>query len=290
MHKFDVPSYWGPIGGFQFVNLRLAIRSGKKYFLISLLRNVLTYFVARSWVVRAAVNGFDEVSFATRTNHLNFKAIYGVTGPVISDQAVRMECVSRHSRAETRGARRLEVVWCGSVDARKNIKLLLDIAKRAKGKGLNIIFNVVGDGPLLKRSENSSRILGLSVVFHGHLPRPEVVDIFRLSDVVLSTSLSEANTATFFEGLESICIPIALDLDGFSTNITPDIGFLVDTDLPYVMIVDKFVEYLEALSNDGSNMAGLKQNIENQIFEYTWDTVFTKHDVILKGLLASNKD
>ena len=289
MHKLDVPSYWGPIGGFQFINLRLAFRSGKRYFLISLLRNLLTYCVGRSGIVRNSINGFDKVSFATLTNLDNFKTIYGVEGPIISDQAVSSNVVNfNQDRAQS--GRALEVVWCGSVDARKNIRLLLDIAKRSKERNLDITFNVVGDGPLLKSSKSVSRILELPVVFHGHIPRPQVGKILKQSDILLSTSLSEANTAIFFEGLESLCVPIALDLDGFRSNITPDIGILIDTNLPYAIIVDSYVEHLTTLSNDMSILTGIKKNIFENITKYKWDTLFNKHNLILKELLTLKKD
>jgi hypothetical protein len=87
LYKLGVPSYWGPVGGFQYINLKMAFKSSKMYFFTSAIRNVLTYFNARSSKVKDAISGFTTMSFATKTNLESFASVYSVEGPVLSDQA-----------------------------------------------------------------------------------------------------------------------------------------------------------------------------------------------------------
>ena len=88
LYRLGVPAYWGPLGGFQFVNLAMAWRSDRKYGALCLIRNVSTWLAARSATVRQAMRRFDRLSFATETNRANTARLTGRSGPVLSDQAI----------------------------------------------------------------------------------------------------------------------------------------------------------------------------------------------------------
>jgi glycosyltransferase involved in cell wall biosynthesis len=283
MYKLKIPSYWGPVGGFQFINLKLAYKSSKKYFVVSLIRNVLTYFNARNKKVKNALQGFDTLSFATATNLANFNSIYKVDGLVLSDQA----CVPKPfvRKKSDLSSCELLVTWCGSLDARKNVRLLLDIALRLKRLESRVFFNVLGDGPLRANAEKLQAKYGLdNIKFKGKVSRDLVDQEFLSSDVVCFTSLSEANTSTLFEGLQRRCIPIALDLDGFSTNISDDIGFRIDACQDYTDIVDEYAELLIRLASEPSLRETLLKGVQEKLADFSWDKLGECHRGILDEL------
>jgi glycosyltransferase involved in cell wall biosynthesis len=287
LYRLGIPSYWGPIGGFQYIDLKLAFRSSPRYGVISLVRNISTYLAAHSVYVKAAVEGFQRLSFATTTNRLNFEALYGVQGPVLSDQATARRAADVLDKPAPAP---LRVVWCGSVDARKNIRLLLDIAARLQSLGSPVSITVIGSGGQLEAAiqDAQTRQLG-NIRFTRQLPRPQVQQQFRAAHVLSFTSLSEANTSTFFEALEAGCIPVALDLDGFSSNITDDIGAKIGTAGGWDSIVDAYASCLAELAADSDRRARHVAAIQRDADRFSWATLAARHATILDGLAAKDR-
>jgi glycosyltransferase involved in cell wall biosynthesis len=282
LYRLGIPSYWGPIGGFQYIDLKLAFRSSPRYGVISLVRNISTYLAARSGYVKAAVKGFHRLSFATKTNKRNFEALYGIQGPVLSDQATALHEADLFDKSASPP---LSVVWCGSVDARKNIRLLLDIAARLQSMGAPVSFTVIGDGGQLEAAIQVAHTRQLdNIRFTRQLPRPQVQLQFREAHVLSFTSLSEANTSTFFEALEAGCIPVALDLDGFSSNITDDMGAKISTAGGWDAIVDAYANRLAELAVDPDRCARHVAAIQRNVDRFSWATLAAHHAAILDGL------
>jgi len=276
MYKLGVPSYWGPIGGIQYVNLKLAFKSSLRFGVIALIRNVLTWLALHSPTTKRAALGFDAVSFATSQNKMLFERAYKKKGPICSDQA----CFENPQAGSPNPlvSAPLKVMWCGSVDDRKNIKLLMTICKTCQNAGLDVSFKVIGGGPRLKWAQTFAKKNALkNVVLTGRVPRGQVASEMKAADVLVFTSLSEANTSTFFEGLQKTCIPVALDLDGFSTNITSKIGFKIDTDQPYIKIVNDYVFVLRELSMNHDYICQLRSNIKESLASYSWEELFLRH-------------
>lgn len=286
LHRLNAPTYWGPIGGFQYIDLALAFRSSPRYGLTSLVRNVLTFVSGRSRYVRQAIRGFDRLSFATLTNRDNFAKVYGqVDGPILSDQAADKPLAS--VVADQSALTALTVVWCGTVDARKNIRLLVDIAERVQARGFACEFKVIGSGSMLQSAKALSADKRLrNIEFLGQIPREEVRAVMRWSDVVCFTSLSEANTSTLFEALGEVCIPISLDLDGFSTNISDQIGFKVNARQPWDAIVDQYADHLESLARNPKLRTDLVDMIVRDFETYSWRTLAARHAEIISGMIA----
>lgn len=287
LHRLAIPGYWGPIGGFQYINLSMAFRSNPKYAVMSVIRNISTYFAARSGYVRSAVRGFDRLSFATETNRRNFGDLYRVTGPVLSDQATAGSTATVAAAAKPL-LPPLRVIWCGSIDARKNIGLLVDIAARLQQLGSAVDITVIGSGGMLAgvtRRVESSQLSNIR--FTGQIPRADVQALFQSAHVLCFTSLSEANTSTFFEALEAGCVPFALDLDGFSSNITDDIGYKIAIRSGWSAVVDDYAGKLDALSKNSSRLAQFSQAVYAALPDHSWKTLAGRHREILQSLSAT---
>lgn len=284
-YEIGIPSYWGPIGGCQYINLRLAFKSNWLYGFTSLIRNLLTKINSKGTKTSRAINGYDRVSFATANNRDILGNIYGVKGPIISDQACSSSCANIGTVKQK--SKRVVATWCGSVDARKNINLLIDIAFAVKKADLNVFFNVLGEGSLLSFAKRKSSRLELdNISFEGHVTRESVQKSFDDSDVLIFTSLSEANTSTFFEAVERNCLPIALDIDGFSENIFNNSGYKVSADQPYASIIEDYVKFFSLLESDLSSRETLRENLNVSIDSLSWKSLGSKHKAILDDLLS----
>lgn len=284
MYKLGIPSYWGPIGGFQYIDLQLAFRSSFRYGAVSVIRNFSTFMAARSAYVTSAVKGFNKLSFATVTNRNNFALLHKVTGPVLSDQATVAS--ARHKDIATkRHELPLRVIWCGSIDARKNIRLLVDVATTLQASQTPILITVIGSGPLRAAAIKRTKELRLANIrFTGQIPRQEVKQHFKDAHILCFTSLSEANTSTFFEALEADCVPIALDLDGFSSNITTAIGYKINTKLGWSGIVKEYAQRLHLLASDPAQLAQHVEAIRREASQFNWETLAGKHYEVLQSL------
>lgn len=290
LYQLDIPTYWGPVGGLQFVDLRLAWHSSPRYFIIALLRNCSTFIASRAPALRRAVRGFGRISFATRTNRDYFASLFGVDGPVLSDQAIenRGNELSLDSKASREGPG-FTVVWCGSVDGRKNIYLLVDIATELRRRGSAAHLRVIGDGPLLAQARRECRSRGLdNVQFEGRIAREQVREAMVAAQLVCFTSLSEANTSTLFEALEALCVPLALDLDGFSSNISPDYGVLVSPRQPISQIVSDYADAISRLEADPGRMAIMRAELARAMPSLNWESLCGRHLDVIEGLLPAS--
>lgn len=286
LHRLGIPSYWGPIGGFQYINLRMAFRSSTFYGLVSIVRNISTYFAARSSYVASAVRGFSRLSFATETNRRNFARLFDVEGPVLSDQAT-----TKSASIDTQGTKvahpPLRVIWCGTIDARKNIRLLIAVAALLQQRNIPAEITVIGSGGMLNSSIRRSMELQLTNLhFTGQIPRPEVQTLFQNAHILCFTSLSEANTSTFFEALEAGCIPVALDLDGFSSNIKDGIGFKIPIESGWSAVVEDYVSKLEYLTKNRDELAKMANALSASLPDYGWGKLSGRHAEILNTLIT----
>lgn len=214
-------SYWGPIGGAQFIDQRMIRDKWSAYYAEALFRNLSVYLQGRSGYIASAARGFDRLSFATVENADYFGTRFGRSGPIISDQGLYLS--DRATATETPSDGPLRVVWAGSLTPRKNVNALIEIVRNADP---DIRFDVVGDGPLRQQLAALARV-HLNLTAHGRLPRPQLMEILQAADVILLTSLSEANTAILFEGLENGCIPIVPAINGFVSTLNDEVAILI---------------------------------------------------------------
>ena len=268
MWKLGCHSYWGPIGGAQFIDTSMIRDKWSAYYLEALFRNLSVRLQAYSPYIARAARGFDRLSYATVENARYFAQHYGRDGPVISDQGLYQIDIPDVEPDQAP----LRVVWAGSLIARKNVDLLLDAIRNAPS---DIRFDVVGDGPLA-RSVAEAATTHPNLQFHGRLPRQEVMTVLRQSDVILLTSLSEANTAILFEGLENGCIPIAPRIHGFVSTLNDKVAYLIDQG-NHEEAVRQIVQALMALQESGTRVryrAALKQHLPT----LSWEALGRTHE------------
>lgn len=290
MHKLGIPSYVGPIGGFQFINLRLAFKSSFKYFFIASLRNLLNLCFIYDLYIKKALKDYKRISYVTSSNKINFLKFIRREGPVISDQGAFVFdnelFLKKKKRLST--SKLIEICWCGSLDERKNVKLLIDIIYKLETDGIRCIVHIFGDGKLrnslLKYLKNFS-FKYVDNIYHGRLDRTEVLKKLSQIDLILFTSLSEANTATFYEALSNFVVPIALDLDGFHDNIRNNIGYLINNRNPYDVIVADYVSIINGLTKSKQQVLSHLESIANYYDEYTWDFVVKQHKSMLNQIV-----
>lgn len=268
--KLGCHSYWGPIGGAQFIDRRMIRNKWSAYHAEALFRNLSVRLQGHSRYIAKAARGFDRLSFATVENAAYFQARFGRTGPIISDQGLTLPVLAPAEGQVREGP--LRVAWAGSLTPRKNVAALIEVVRASDP---DIRFDVVGDGPLGPDMAELAR-LHPNLTAHGRLPRPQVMKILQAADVILLTSLSEANTAILFEGLENGCIPITPAINGFVSTLTDDVAFLIRQGDPDRAVADT-VAALRTLK-DPDVRQRYREALGRHLGTLTWERLGEAHE------------
>ena len=98
--------------------------------------------------------------------------------------------------------------FVGGLNENKGCLLLLQALKRMILPSSIDTFHIVGDGPLRQQLETMALELEIPVVFHGALPKDEVMRIYELCHYIVLPSQSEGFPKVIGEAMNYGCIPI----------------------------------------------------------------------------------
>jgi glycosyltransferase involved in cell wall biosynthesis len=102
---------------------------------------------------------------------------------------------------------------------------LVRIAARAAEHGVDMRLTIAGSGPA---EEKMRAAAGSNVTFAGAVPHDQIGELLRKSDVLLSTSESEAFGLSIAEALAYGCAVVAADIAGtVQEMVTPETGIRV---------------------------------------------------------------
>lgn len=266
--KLDCHTYWGPVGGAQLINTKMIKNKNSLYIFEAMIRNLSVRLQVMSPYIAQATNGFDRISFATIENANYFRKNFNREGPLISDQGLINDTKKTYPKSKVDT---LIVTWAGSLTARKNVDALIEVIKNSPS---NIHYNILGSGPREADLRSLEKQLP-NLNYHGPIPRTEVFEKLRISDVILITSLSEANTAILFEALECDCIPVVPRINGFVSVLNNDVAYLIDQ-TNFEHTVTQIVEALSTLTNSHTRKKYI-QKIRKHKGLLTWRMLSQSH-------------
>ncbi len=94
---------------------------------------------------------------------------------------------------------RRSIVYCGSLEARKNINFMLEVFEHVSEVDLEATLTIIGDGPERAKLERYALARGLRVVFKGRLSRAEAMLELANHSIYLHTSLKESFSYSLLE-------------------------------------------------------------------------------------------
>ncbi|TRZ44983.1 glycosyltransferase [Robertkochia solimangrovi] len=149
--------------------------------------------------------------------------------------------------------RSIDLLFVGTFVKRKGVQYLLQIYQKLRSENVHFNLHLVGGGELEKELFDAFRN-EKSVVFHGLLSNDKVIEIMKMSKVLLFPSLSEGLPNVLVEAMKAGCVPISHDLpsgvhDLIDHGVT---GYIVN-----IGAIDEFSAYAESLL--------LNQNIREDI-------------------------
>lgn len=129
------------------------------------------------------------------------------------------------------------ILFVGRLERQKNLELLLErLANLRRRRGAVFRLHVAGDGPLSSamRRRAESLMIGDRVVWHGWVPKAELVALYQQADCFVTPSLFEGLPNTVTEAMASGLPVIASKVIGNVELVENDkTGFLFDLEEPW---------------------------------------------------------
>ncbi|WP_223033971.1 glycosyltransferase [Hanstruepera marina] len=126
------------------------------------------------------------------------------------------------------------------------IQAFTELSPEAKAKVKTV--HLVGDGPERPHFEAEAQKAGVEIRFHGYLPREQVFEVFKISDIFLMpTTASEGFPKVIAEAMNFGCIPVVSNVSAIAQYvINGKQGYILDT-----VSLDTIQEVLYAILKDG---------------------------------------
>lgn len=112
---------------------------------------------------------------------------------------------------------RMTILWCARFLAWKHPEMVVELAKRMRAEGFDILIKMIGSGPMFEKVEKSLKKHGIEESVHlmGNLPNAEVLKMMRESHLFLLTSdKREGWGAVVNEAMSNGCCVVVSDSVG----------------------------------------------------------------------------
>tara|TARA_A200000113_G_scaffold219456_1_gene228244 strand:- start:15648 stop:16928 length:1281 start_codon:yes stop_codon:yes gene_type:complete len=276
--KLNIPSYWGPVYGLYYLDPRMALNQSFIYFLKCILANILNFLTFRMRYVSQAAKYYDYICTGTTEAQEKFSNVYSRKTKIIYENALNnLDEIQQNINSKDKSS--YEILWCGSIDYRKNLRLFLDSLCDISTE--SIVAHIAGDGPnfqIMKDyyEEHIKNNTIADVIFHGHISQDKLFKIMQNAHVLVFTTMADANTSAIFEALARGLIPITVDGHGFRSSLSYKNGILVNVNNEYDKISRDFRDAIEKLQ-DFSSREIYYQNIIQNAYKISWEEMIERH-------------
>ena len=247
--KIKGPRYvWGPIGGMENIPTAYLDGSGVKQNLFCRVKNTInTLQYSYQPNVRKAIQRADALVSAVKGVKEVLSNIYHRESVLINETGCHIDkgCPTRKS---IMGKQRLDLIWVGKYDFRKQLNIALRTI--AEVKDLDVCLHICGAGTDEQVAMHKQLATDLNIedkcVWHGKVEHSKIQQMMADADVFFFTSIMEATSTVTLEAISS-CLPVlCFDTCGFGPLITEKIGRKVPISNPDKSVRD-FAEHIRFL-------------------------------------------
>lgn len=212
MHRLPLPFIWGPVGGGEAVPFRLIGALPPLGRITQYLRYALMATLPVNPLIMGIVRRAKVILARTEVTAKLIPAHHAGKVRVVLETAVADDLLSVGIRERVGTAGPLRVIYTGRLVALKNVAAAIHAIARARARGANLEFVIVGNGPLRETLKALAERLGIAefVTFLGSVSQAEVIEQLGKSDVYLFPSLKEGGVWSLMEamstGLPTVCV------------------------------------------------------------------------------------
>lgn len=248
-YESDIPFVWGPLGGLEQTNLKLARALGIRCFLWYFCRNILNW---RDKVLSHRVKaGMKQASgaiiSASAAIQAEVKKYFDEKSTIISETVISQPPKSNSIPTQRKEGEKLKLIWIGRMIPGKGFPFVLK-ALRQLSPDINYELAVYGDGYCCKKWKKMTKSYGMAnnIIWHGNSPHDEVMTALKESHVLLISSIYELTCTVAVEAL-SLGVPtIAPDICGFPHSVPSGCGirFKADDQTLFVKGLQQGIEFM----------------------------------------------
>lgn len=259
---------WGPIGGMGYLPLRFLPSLGVKACLTYFLKNVLNAIQIYSNIrVRKAFKRADLLFAATVDNQNEIQNVFKRQSILLNETGANEPMAN-----ENKSNHAMTIVWCGIMENRKCLNILLDALKILSNRNYNIKLHIIGDGNARSKWEKHCNKLGISnfCIWHGRISNDLAIQIIRQSDVMVISSIREGTPHVLLEALENGIPVICHDACGMSSVIDDKSGILIPMISPRISSI-LFAKSLSFLYQNKDVIRILSNGAMKRANDISWD-------------------
>lgn len=248
-HKLKIPFVWGPLGGLEQTNLKLAYALGLKCFLWFLCRNILNWrdkHLCRR--VRVGMKSAEGgIISATSAIQSEVKRLYHQDSLILSEIGMDIKFDDDFTPVARKEDEPIKLIWIGRMYPGKGFSFVLNALAKLP-KDLPWTLQAIGDGECKKKWQKQAKKLGFGdrIIWRGQCPRGEVLATQKESHALLISSIYELTCTTAVEALAMGIPAIAPDICGFSESVPENCGirFKAENSTQFVDGLKSGIEWL----------------------------------------------
>lgn len=272
VYDFPLPYIWGPIGGFGGVNIKLlkatcSITSGLKMLLRRILNTIQTHTSKRT---RKALRNSDVIICATSQYQKIVCKLLGRSHHSLVEYQPE-NCINElYDLNVSKFSGLIHISFIGRIDDNKGLIFVLE-ALKVLGHKNKIVLDVIGEDRLNGKMHEWAKNNNIDdmIRWHGKVNRTEVFNLLNNSQLMVLTSLYEANTTVVWESL-AMGVPIlALDHCGMHDIIDEKIGFKILIK-SYTQIVKDIERTFQIILDNPTLLKHKANEVLVERDKYTW--------------------
>ena len=279
---------WGPIGGMENIPTAYLDGAGVKQNLFCRIKNIInTLQYSYQPNVRKAIQRADALVAAVKGVKEVLSSIYHSESVLINETGCHIDkdCPTRKSIV---GKQRLDLIWVGKFDFRKQLDIALKTIAEVKDLDVNLHICGTGSDEQVAMYKQLATELHIEdkCIWYGKVKHSKIQQMMADADVFFFTSIMEATSTVTLEAISS-CLPVlCFDTCGFGPLVTEDIGRKIPISNPEQSVRD-FAEQIRILYADRE----LLNRMSAQEFEYrnqlSWESKAEQIVHIYKQLVAN---
>jgi 1,2-diacylglycerol 3-alpha-glucosyltransferase len=176
---------------------------------------------------------------------------------------------------------RIVITTVSRMTRKKGVHDLVTIALRLLKRYDNLLFLMIGEGPLRKKLESKINELNLAqyFLFTGEVSRSTALDLLDKSDIFVLPSPREAFGIVILEAFLKKVPVVARNHSGVSDLITHgETGLLADDD-------EQMARYIEELIGRPELAASLSTTAHQELHRYRWQDIAKRVEEVYKAIL-----
>lgn len=265
-----IPFVWGPIGGLKQFPVAYLQGAELKMRFFNRLKNMinilqLTYDTRVDKALKRAsllISSIPDSYRALKKYKRTESVIIPETGTFISSDVP----------IERSYNEKLQLLWVGKFDFRKQLPLALKALAATNNKG--IILNVYGEGNDSQEREAKQLAADLNItsqiMWHGNKPNVVVQQAMRDAALFFFTSVSEDTSTVVLEAISNHLPVLCFDACGFGAIIDDSVGRKIPLTYPQKSIAD-FAEQLNMFSANRPLLEELSLNCKVLQHRLSWE-------------------